>query len=135
MALRAGDAAIARNRDRASVNIAVLQPDLGALKPHELRDATDLARKVRRSFVPDQEGTGTSALFAFGVDLDPKFGDGSARRHHLSGASRLDGSWPGLTRDVDTTTDPKAAWRLGLNRETGAALEQRRGVRPYCTEV
>ena len=55
-------------------NIVALQGDLPALQSHELAEAIDAARAYPRSFVADRHGTGTSALFAFGVALDPLFG-------------------------------------------------------------
>ncbi len=55
-------------------NVVALQGDLPALQPQELAEAIAAARGYQRSFVGDRHGTGTSALFAFGVALDPKFG-------------------------------------------------------------
>jgi 2-phospho-L-lactate guanylyltransferase len=133
MALRAGEAAIARGRNRDSVNIAVLQADLPALKPAELAEALSHARSARRSFVPDQQGAGTAALFAFGVELEPRFGANSARLHRRSGAIRLSGDWPGLRRDIDTPYDLVAASLLGLGRATTAALQPVLASSPYPT--
>ena len=50
-------------------NIVALQGDLPALQPQELAEAITAARGYPRSFVGDRHGTGTSALFAFGVAL------------------------------------------------------------------
>ena len=55
----------------ATPNIVALQGDLPAMQPQELAEAIVAARGYRRSFVGDRHGTGTSALFAFGVALDP----------------------------------------------------------------
>lgn len=101
-------------------NIVALQGDLPALQPHELAAAIDAARGHSRSFVADRHGTGTAALFAFGVALDPRFGPDSAARHRRSGAVELTGAWPGLRCDIDTPDDLIAARRLGI----GAATRQ-----------
>ena len=107
---------------KTTSNIAVLQGDLPALRPGELSDAlTDAARR-QRSFVPDRQGTGTVALFAFGVPLDPRFGADSAERHRHSGAVELVGEWPGLRCDIDTPEDLAAARALGVGAATAAAV-------------
>ena len=103
-------------------NIAVLQGDLPALRPDELSAALLAAAGHRRSFVADRQGTGTSALFAFGVPLDPRFGAGSASRHRLSGAVELRGTWPGLSCDIDTPDDLAQAQLLGLGPATAGAV-------------
>ena len=103
-------------------NIVVLQGDLPALQPGELSDALVSAALFPRSFVPDRQGTGTAALFAFGVPLDPRFGTGSARRHRDSGAVELVGVWPGLRCDIDTPDDLAAAQALGVGAATAAAV-------------
>ena len=106
----------------ATPNIVVLQGDLPALRPGELSAALALARLQPRSFVPDRQGTGTSALFAFGVPLDPRLGSDSARRHRDSGAVELVGDWPGLRCDIDTPDDLAEALRLGVGAATSAAI-------------
>ncbi|GFG49865.1 2-phospho-L-lactate guanylyltransferase [Mycolicibacterium agri] len=108
---------------RASTpNVVALQGDLPALQPQELAEAVAAARGYRRSFVGDRHGTGTSALFAFGVPLDPQFGTDSARRHQHSGAIELTGAWPGLRCDIDTPDDLLVARRLGVGSATAAAI-------------
>jgi 2-phospho-L-lactate guanylyltransferase len=99
-------------------NVGVLQGDLPALQPRELAEAIALARTNQRSFVSDRHGTGTSALFAFGVPLKPEFGVNSARRHEVSGAVELTGRWPGLRCDIDTPDDLSAALGLGVGAAT-----------------
>ena len=99
-------------------NIAALQGDLPALQSHELAEAIDAARAYPRSFVADRHGTGTSALFAFGVALDPLFGANSAAAHRNSGAIELTGAWPGLRCDIDTPDDLAAARKLGMGSAT-----------------
>src|SRR5215475_14266181 len=103
-------------------NVAALQGDLPALQPQELAEAITAARGYRRSFVGDRHGTGTSALFAFGVGLDPHFGPDSAQRHRHSGAIELTGAWPGLRCDIDTPDDLLVARRT----DTEAAGDQQR---------
>jgi 2-phospho-L-lactate guanylyltransferase len=103
-------------------NIVALQGDLPALQPQELAEAIAAARDYRRSFVGDRHGTGTSALFAFGVALDPQFGPASAQRHRHSGAIELTGAWPGLRCDIDTPDDLLVARRLGVGAATAQAI-------------
>jgi 2-phospho-L-lactate/phosphoenolpyruvate guanylyltransferase len=103
-------------------NIVALQGDLPALQPQELAEAIGVARGYRRSFVGDRHGTGTSALFAFGVPLDPQFGRDSAQRHRHSGAIELTGAWPGLRCDIDTPDDLLVARRLGVGAATAQAI-------------
>ena len=103
-------------------NIVALQGDLPALQPQELAEAITAARGFSRSFVGDRHGTGTSALFAFGVPLEPQFGPDSARRHQHSGAIELTGAWPGLRCDIDTPDDLMVARRLGVGAATTQAI-------------
>jgi 2-phospho-L-lactate guanylyltransferase len=107
-------------------NIVALQGDLPALQPQELAEAIVAARGYQRSFVGDRHGTGTSALFAFGVALDPKFGVDSAQRHRQSGAIELTGPWPGLRCDIDTPDDLMVARRLGVGAATAQAIGRHR---------
>jgi 2-phospho-L-lactate/phosphoenolpyruvate guanylyltransferase len=113
-ALSVAEAAI---RDETP-NVGVLQGDLPALQPRELAEAIALARRNQRSFVGDRHGTGTAALFAFGVPLQPDFGVDSARRHRDSGAVELTGRWPGLRCDIDTPDDLSEALGLGVGAAT-----------------
>jgi 2-phospho-L-lactate guanylyltransferase len=103
-------------------NIVALQGDLPALQTQELAEAIVGARGYPRSFVGDRHGTGTAALFAFGVPLDPQFGPDSARRHQHSGAIELTGAWPGLRCDIDTPDDLLVARRLGVGAATAQAI-------------
>jgi len=103
-------------------NIVVLQGDLPALQPQELGEAIAAARAYPRSFVGDRHGTGTSALIALGVELDPRFGQDSAERHRHSGAIELTGAWPGLRCDIDTPDDLLVARRLGVGMTTTQAI-------------
>ena len=104
-------------------NIVVVQGDLPALRSDELSAALTQAALHQRSFVADRQGTGTAALFAFGVPLDPRFGVGSAARHRDSGAIELVGIWPGLRCDIDTPDDLAEARILGVGAATAGAVE------------
>jgi 2-phospho-L-lactate guanylyltransferase len=103
-------------------NIVVLQGDLPALQPQELDEAIAAARAYPRSYVGDRHGTGTSALIALGVELNPRFGQDSAERHRHSGAIELTGAWPGLRCDIDTPDDLLVARRLGVGATTAQAI-------------
>ncbi|WP_048630929.1 2-phospho-L-lactate guanylyltransferase [Mycolicibacterium aurum] len=111
---------------RECANVVALQGDLPALQPHELADAIMAARAHRRSFVTDRHGTGTAALFSFGVPLDPRFGTDSAQRHRRSGAVELTGAWPGLRSDIDTPDDLDFARGLGVGPATARAISNTR---------
>jgi 2-phospho-L-lactate guanylyltransferase len=104
-------------------NVVVLQGDLPALQPQELSGAIAAARKHQRSFAADRVGTGTAALWAFGVALDPRFGADSAAHHRNSGAIELTGAWPGLRCDIDTPADLAVARRLGVGAATRRVLD------------
>jgi 2-phospho-L-lactate guanylyltransferase len=117
-ALRTAEAAVRSH----GANVAVLQGDLPALQSRELAQALSAARAAPRSFVSDRHGTGTAALFAFGVSLDPRFGPNSARRHRDSGAVELTQPWPGLRCDIDTQDDLAAALQLGVGIATKRAV-------------
>jgi 2-phospho-L-lactate guanylyltransferase len=121
-ALTVAEAAVRRQ----TPNIIALQGDLPALQPQELAEAITAARGYPRSFVGDRHGTGTSALFAFGVALDPQFGADSAARHRHSGAIELTGAWPGLRCDIDTPDDLLVARRLGVGAATTQAIGRSR---------
>lgn len=116
------NAILAASKSAGTPNLVVLQGDLPALRPSELSGALLAAQQHPRSFVADREGTGTSALFAFGVPLAPRFGTGSAGRHRASGAVELHGAWPGLRCDIDTPDDLAQARRLGLGTATARAV-------------
>lgn len=112
-------------RDDPWAALAALQADLPALHPQELDAAlaTGLASSFARAFSPDRSGAGTTLLLARpGVELDPRFGLGSAAAHRAAGALPLEGPWPGLRCDVDTPGDLAAGCALGLGPCTRAAL-------------
>jgi 2-phospho-L-lactate/phosphoenolpyruvate guanylyltransferase len=117
-AIEAAEAVVRRD----AANVVVLQGDLPSLQSQELTEAIAAARAYSRSFVGDRHGTGTSALFAFGVALTPQFGADSAQRHRDSGAIELTGAWPGLRCDIDTPDDLLVARRLGVGTATAQAI-------------
>jgi 2-phospho-L-lactate/phosphoenolpyruvate guanylyltransferase len=110
---------------KQTANTVVLQGDLPALQANEFSEALAQARSHRRSFVADRHGSGTAALFALGVALDPLLGRESARRHRDSGAAELTGAWPGLRCDIDTVEDLRAAQLLGVGAATTRAIAPR----------
>ncbi len=93
--------------------------DLNHAHHHYLTNYTSGASATSESqrpcdwFIPDAQGTGTTALLlAPGSTRQPLFGVGSAERHHTAGYQRL--TLPpssGLRRDLDTPTDLDAALR------------------------
>jgi 2-phospho-L-lactate guanylyltransferase len=102
--------------------VAAMCADLPSLRTEDLTDALS-AGLTSRWFVADAAGTGTTLLAAGpGVELDPHFGTGSARRHEESGAMPIRAELPTLRRDVDTQEDLDAARALGLGEHTARAL-------------
>ncbi|MBY0440931.1 MAG: 2-phospho-L-lactate guanylyltransferase [Mycobacteriaceae bacterium] len=105
-------------------NIVALQGDLPAMQTSELTEVIAAASQYQRSFVADRLGTGTCALLAFGVALNPQFGADSAAQHRYSGAVELVGAWPGLRCDIDTAADLEIARRLGVGAATTRAITE-----------
>lgn len=113
--------------ERPTSGVAAMCADLPCLRTAELEAALGVSL-APRWFVADAATTGTTLLAAApGVDLDPHFGLGSARRHEESGAGPVDAELPTLRRDVDTEEDLDLARRLGVGRHTESAL----GVTPH----
>jgi 2-phospho-L-lactate guanylyltransferase len=132
-----GDGDLNRALVHASVRARLAAPDLGvavALADLPCLTAADLGTALAaglsaRWFVADAEGTGTALLAAGpGVDLDPHFGAGSARRHEESGAVPVRADVPTVRRDVDTDADLEAARTLGVGPHTAAVLASGRHV-------
>ncbi len=120
-------AAAEQNLTQTITNVVALHGDLPALRAGELAAAIEAARRHRRSFVADRRGTGTTALFAFGAALRPRFGPYSAARHRDSDAVQLAGGWPGLRCDIDTPDDLAAARRIGVGDATAHAMSSTAG--------
>jgi 2-phospho-L-lactate guanylyltransferase len=104
------------------VAVAAMCADLPSLLTEDLTGALS-AGLTPRWFVADAAGTGTTMLAAGpGVDLEPHFGTGSARRHEESGAAPVRAELASLRRDVDTEDDLAAARELGVGDHTARAL-------------
>ena len=126
-----GDGDLNRALQHASLQARLLDPTLGiaamcadlpCLRPDDL-DGALAAGMSPRWFVADASGSGTTLLAAGpGVDLDPRFGAGSARRHEESGATPVRGGLRTLRMDVDTEADLDAAVQIGLGLNTTKAL-------------
>ena len=115
-------------RAAGTAAVAALSSDLPALRPAELTAALAAAEAAPRCFVADAAGTGTTLLTARDVALGPRFGRGSAAVHRDGGALPLAGDWPGLTRDVDTAEDLRAALALGVGPRTAALAGRPHGA-------
>jgi 2-phospho-L-lactate guanylyltransferase len=111
-------------RRHGPVHLLALQPDLPALRAHELDEMLCTAKDDQNSVVIDHHGTGTAALVwrSAGEPLRPRFGPESARAHIDAAAVELTGAWPGLRLDVDTPDDLDLAIRLGVGPATFEAL-------------
>ncbi len=115
------------------VAVLALQADLPALRADELDAFVADAPANVRSLVVDHHGAGTTALLApAGVDLDPRFGIDSARRHIESGAIALVGNWPGLRVDVDTRGDYHRARELGVGAATRSVMGEVHPLLRHC---
>lgn len=101
--------------------------DLPALRPESLRAVITAARSYPRSFLADADGVGTTMLFAHGVELDPRFGPGSAAAHRAGGAvdlldEAIGRPVPDARRDVDTPDDLAEITRFGVGPASRAAI-------------
>lgn len=106
-----------------TLGVAAMCADLPCLVAGEL-DAALGVGKGPRWFVADADGSGTTLLAAGpGVNLDPHFGAGSARRHEDSGAVPVRADLPTLRMDVDTEADLARATRLGVGPHTADLLD------------
>jgi 2-phospho-L-lactate guanylyltransferase len=105
-----------------SRGVAAMCADLPCLDPEDLDTALG-AGLAPRWFVADASGNGTTLLAAGpGVDLDPHFGHGSARRHEESGAVPVRAEVRTLRMDVDTESDLARAREIGIGAHTAHAL-------------
>ena len=126
-----GDGDLNRALHHASLRVRLVDPDLAvaamcadlpSLRTEDLTDALS-AGLTSRWFVADTAGTGTTLLAAGpGVELQPHFGEGSARRHEESGASPVRAELTSLRLDVDTEDDLAAARELGVGEHTSLAV-------------
>ncbi len=118
----------------AALGVAAVSADLPAVRSRDLQAALLAAADVRRGFVSDAAGTGTTVLTAApGVDLEPAFGSRSRAAHLCSGAVSLDDAVSArLRRDVDTEVDLWDAVRLGVGRHTAHRLDLLRRFPATC---
>lgn len=105
--------------------------DLPALTSAVCDQVVSAAGRHRRSYLPDHTGMGTTMLFGSVAELDPRFENGSAGRHRLSGAADLTApdvgpeaatSWPGARHDVDEPEDLRQVLRLGVGPQTARVI-------------
>jgi 2-phospho-L-lactate/phosphoenolpyruvate guanylyltransferase len=121
--------AVAAARDRVVAEapgapLAVLLGDVPALRAGDLTAALGTAAAYHLAVVPDAYGSGTVLLTAAdGAALEPRFGEGSARRHEAAGHHRLELDLPRLRTDVDDDGDLAEAVRLGVGAATRAVLD------------
>jgi 2-phospho-L-lactate guanylyltransferase len=101
---------------------AVLLADIPTLRPEDLVSALNACAAHRRALVPDASGRGTVLLSARSSrDLEPRFGQDSARAHSGDGV-RLDLDLPALRTDVDDDRALRDAVRIGVGRHTAVVL-------------
>ncbi|MFE7421186.1 2-phospho-L-lactate guanylyltransferase [Rhodococcus sp. NPDC057529] len=105
--------------------VAVVVADLPALRPDDFSAASAIAANFHFSFVADQDGRGTTALFfSDSMAGQPRFGPNSSRAHTLAGSVELDMQGiDGIRRDVDEVEHLEATCELGLGDHTRAALQ------------
>jgi 2-phospho-L-lactate guanylyltransferase len=100
--------------------VLALVADLPALRTGELLAVLDRAARVRRGYVADEHGSGTTALSALpGEALRPAFGARSAARHHASGARPIEAG-RSVRADVDTVADLHRCLAFGAGPRTVA---------------
>lgn len=123
-------AAAEMHRRDPSLRLAAVCADLPALRPDEAATAFASAHPSRMSFVGDQDGMGTTAVIAPGLEeFHPSFGNGSRAQHLQGGAFEVDGiDAPGLRRDVDDPASLSEALRLGVGARTAQVLTSRQAT-------
>ncbi|HYI34435.1 MAG TPA: 2-phospho-L-lactate guanylyltransferase [Glaciibacter sp.] len=125
------NAAIAAGVDAARAarpdsNLAVFTGDLPSLTVTDIEGALSLGAAYSRSMVPDEEGTGTTSLFALaGVPFTPRFGVGSRAAHEADGHHPLDlPATSSIRRDVDTAANLAEALHLGVGPYTSKLIAE-----------
>jgi 2-phospho-L-lactate/phosphoenolpyruvate guanylyltransferase len=121
--------ALRRAAERVAIpgrGVGAMLADLPCLRTEDLEAALSQALTAGdRAFVADADGSGTTLLVAApGVEMDPRFGVGSARAHAESGAMAVTGELTSLRLDVDTTDDLDAALRAGVGPHTTRAVAE-----------
>jgi 2-phospho-L-lactate/phosphoenolpyruvate guanylyltransferase len=114
----------AARSSRPVSNIAVFTGDLPSLTVADTERALALATAHDLSMVPDEEGTGTTALLArAGVPFTPRFGPGSRAAHEAAGHHPLDlPTTSSIRRDVDTVANLAEALHLGVGPHTSELI-------------
>lgn len=102
--------------------VVALCADLPALSSADL-DAALRTMAGRPAFVPDRQGTGTTAYAAPRAGFAPAFGAASAARHRASGAAEVGRHLASLRLDVDDEPSLADAASIGLGAHTRAALD------------
>ncbi|MDQ6934648.1 MAG: 2-phospho-L-lactate guanylyltransferase [Actinomycetota bacterium] len=111
--------------DEPSLGIAAICADLPCLLAADLTAALGYDGGGRW-FIPDAEGKGTSLLAAApGVELEPRFGPGSAAEHEASGAHPVGLELVSLRLDVDTPADLLRARQVGVGTHTAEVVTTR----------
>lgn len=119
-ALRAAELRV--RAQHPELGVAAMCADVPCLRTEDLSTALSAAPGPRW-FVADAAGTGTTLLAAAaGHELDPRFGEESARRHAESGAVPVEDDVPSLRLDVDTAADLARALALGAGVHTAEVL-------------
>jgi 2-phospho-L-lactate guanylyltransferase len=118
-------AVAARRVSRPDRGTAAMLADLPCLLTADLEAAlVEALDSGGRRFVADADGTGTTLLVAAaGLDLDPRFGPGSAAAHVASGAVPLTGDLFSLRLDVDTSDDLERAIAFGVGPNTAPVAD------------
>jgi 2-phospho-L-lactate guanylyltransferase len=102
---------------------AALTADLPALHASHVTQALSAAGHFPHVHVQDAAGTGTTLLTARGgLELAPRYGHDSCRRHRAGGSVALSDAAPALRQDVDTLADLAVAVHLGVGPCTTAVL-------------
>lgn len=122
-AIRAGVRwAVARRPTSPTV---VVPSDLPALTPEALAAALASGSAFERAFVPDAWSRGTTLLMVQDpTQLQPAYGDHSARRHAAAGYRELPDVDARVRTDVDTIEQLRVARHLGLGSRSLAVVDR-----------
>jgi 2-phospho-L-lactate guanylyltransferase len=108
-----------------SHRVVAVMGDLPCLTAGVFSAILDTSPDDVASFVPDLAGEGTTMLLSTRpTRITPLFGPRSAKAHAAIG-HRLDGDWVRARCDVDTVSDLRLAWNLGLGAHTLTVLGQK----------
>jgi len=112
------------------VGIVTVSSDLPALRAVDLEAVLRAAAPYEQAIVADAAGTGTVLYAATrAAGFRPAYGGQSRLAHVHAGAADLtERASAQLRHDVDTVTDLRAAWDLGVGAATRRAVEAMGGV-------